>query len=562
MALTLEAVEQLVKRIYEYPHQELYVGMSEAFQKMMTEVERYVHRVNLDDKLKLFDKSQKIPEPLLITGEQGTGKTCLVKYVIHPELASRKHGALVEQMGANFTQEGGQLTLHGSVEKGSTDTRKLHGAFPRAVGGVLFIDEIGDSYFGFQTHLLKSIEEGCCWPVGSTINVGPLNVLVIGATNKDVTDSKVIRSNLFDRFTYTIHVPPLRERKEDVLLYARWFLEETRRQYDINLDLRESLSSEACRVMLEHMWLDNVRGVKVFLDKCLTKKWLYNSCHQITEAEAQSYLHERRGAVLNKDPKQTDVGVVLITPRELGGIQQFFNTKGGFQRRDGEQSGRTYLKSTIPLNSGTQIITFTVTRAIQQGQQAIMGAVQALVKEARPKIVVLLGIAGSIDDSLKLGDVVVGDNVIFYEDRVESDKGTTRRLNSKSVPAWTLDKSGLFFADHGDPAILTGKDGDQFKIIPAPIGSGEAIVKAKNHEIRDYLKSMDYRTAVIEKEAMGFLQYFFEESLDKTFETEGIFIIRGVSDSADSDKDDSCQEKAAFNGMVVLYELLKSIYRE
>ena len=190
-----------------------------------------------------------------------------------------------------------------------------------------------------------------------------------------------------------------------------------------------------------------------------------------------------------------------------------------------------------------------------------MSAVQALAKEARSKIVVLLGIAGLIDKSLNLGDVVIGDTIIFYEDKVETDFGTTRRLNAKSVPPWTLDKSGLFFADHGDPARLTGKDGDQFKVIPAPIGSGEAILKAKHHEIRDYLKSMDYRTAVIEKEAAGFLQYFFEESLDKEVGTEGIFIIRGVSDLADPDKDDAYQEKAAFNAMVTLHEILKSINR-
>lgn len=268
-----------------------------------------------------------------------------------------------------------------------------------------------------------------------------------------------------------------------------------------------------------------------------------------------------RGVVLEKGQKLTDVGVVLITARELRGVQDFFDTQGGFKRGPGKQSGRTYLKAILPLNRDTQTITLIVTKAIQQGQQAIMSAVHALVKEARPRIVVLLGIAGSIDDSLELGDVVVGDNVIFYEDRVETDKGTTRKLNSKSVPAWTLDKSALFFADHGDPAVLTGKDGDQFNVIPAPIGSGEAILKAEIHEIRDYLKSMDYRTAVIEKEAAGFLQYFFEESLDKEVETEGVFIIRGVSDSADPDKDDSCQEKAAFNGMVVLHELLKSVNR-
>ncbi len=264
--------------------------------------------------------------------------------------------------------------------------------------------------------------------------------------------------------------------------------------------------------------------------------------------------------VMNKSQKLTDVGVVLITARELRGVQGFFDTKGGYKRGTGKQSGRTYLKARLPLTINNQNISITVTKSIQQGQQAIMAAVSALIEESNPRIVVLLGIAGSIDSSLDLGDVVIADKVIFYEDRVETDKGTIHRLNSKLIPAWSLDKSSLFFADHGDPAVLAGINGDNFKVIPAPVGSGEAILKAELHEIRDYLKSMDDRTAVLEKESAGFLQYFFEESLIYEVATEGVFIIRGVSDSADRNKDDSYQEKAAFNCMVVLHELLKSIH--
>ena len=253
-----------------------------------------------------------------------------------------------------------------------------------------------------------------------------------------------------------------------------------------------------------------------------------------------------------------DIGVVVITPRELGGVQNYLSTEGGYERASGLVSSRTYIRKVLDLGNGEKV-SMLITRAIEQGQQSVVSAATALAREAKPKIMVLLGIAGAIDDELDLGDVVFGITVIFYEDRVEKDRKTVRRLNSKSVPAWTMDKLGLFFSDHGDPAKFIGLDGKSFKVTQAPIGSGEAIVKAKSSEIRQYLTNIDYRTAVVEKEAMGFLQYYFEQDVEKESALEGVIILRGISDKADAEKDDTYQTKAAENCMIVLKEFLVSI---
>ena len=117
----------------------------------------------------------------------------------------------------------------------------------------------------------------------------------------------------------------------------------------------------------------------------------------------------------------------------------------------------------------------------------------------------------------------------------------------------------MFFSDNADPATFIGLDGATFKVTQAPIGSGEAIVKARRSEIKKYLKDIDYRTAVVEKEAMGFLQYYFEQGIERESGLEGVVILRGISDKADAEKDDLFQVKAAENCMIVLKKFLESI---
>lgn len=264
--------------------------------------------------------------------------------------------------------------------------------------------------------------------------------------------------------------------------------------------------------------------------------------------------HKRETKVQEK----YDVGIVVVTPRELKGVQNFLSSEGGFERASGRNSSRTYLRKTLELTQGRNA-SILLTRSIEQGQQSVVSAATALAREAKPKMLVLLGIAGAIDDELNLGDVVFGNTVIFYEDRVEKDRKTVRRLNSKTVPAWTLDKLGVFFSDNDDPARFIGLDGTTFNVTQAPIGSGEAIVKARRSEIKKYLKDIDYRTAVVEKEAMGFLQYYFEQGIEKESGLEGVVILRGISDKADAEKDDLFQVKAAENCMIVLKKFLESI---
>ena len=111
---------------------------------------------------------------------------------------------------------------------------------------------------------------------------------------------------------------------------------------------------------------DNLGGVIIEDKKSMIK------IDEYSEVFSFKAFNAARGVVLKKDIKLTDVGIVLITPRELRGVQSFFDTQGGFKRGPGKHSGRTYLKATIPLNSNKQTITITVTRAIQQGQQAII----------------------------------------------------------------------------------------------------------------------------------------------------------------------------------------------
>jgi two-component system nitrogen regulation response regulator NtrX len=243
---------------------------------------------------------------VLIYGESGTGKE-LVARALHAA-SLRSGGPFVEVNCAAIPEELIESELFGHVKgsfTGATDDKT--GKFQKADGGTLFLDEIGDMSLRTQSKVLRVLEEQRFEPVGSnrTVNV---DARVIAATNKNLEQEiarGAFRQDLFYRLNVIpFYVPPLRDRKEDIVILARHFLNEFSSTY--GKKTRE-LSDTAMEVVLRYPWPGNVRELRNLVER------LVIVCPQariephhlppelfrgVTESPQQPYstLHEARSA--------------------------------------------------------------------------------------------------------------------------------------------------------------------------------------------------------------------------------------------------------------------------
>jgi two-component system nitrogen regulation response regulator NtrX len=203
---------------------------------------------------------------VLIYGESGTGKE-LVARALHAA-SLRSSGPFVEVNCAAIPEELIESELFGHVKgsfTGATDDKT--GKFQKADGGTLFLDEIGDMSLRTQSKVLRVLEEQRFEPVGSNQIVN-VDVRVIAATNKNLEQEiarGAFRQDLFYRLNVIpFYVPPLRDRKEDIVILARHFLNEFSSAY--GKKTRE-LSNPAMEVLLRYPWPGNVRELRNLVER-------------------------------------------------------------------------------------------------------------------------------------------------------------------------------------------------------------------------------------------------------------------------------------------------------
>lgn len=167
------------------------------------------------------------PEPILLTGETGVGKE-LIARAIHN--VSGREGAFVPVNAAGVDDTVFSDTLFGHKRGAFTDAyRERRGLIEQAAQGTLFLDEIGDLSLPSQVKLLRLLQEHEYFPIGSDI-VQQTDTHIIAATNQEIEkllEEGRFRKDLYYRLTiHHIHVPPLRQRKEDLAPIVSFFLEE------------------------------------------------------------------------------------------------------------------------------------------------------------------------------------------------------------------------------------------------------------------------------------------------------------------------------------------------
>ncbi len=199
--------------------------------------------------------------PVIIYGESGTGKE-LVARAIHYTGKRADRPFVVENCGA-IPENLIENELFGHVKGAYTDARTdQKGLFEEAHGGTLFLDEIGELPLPLQVKFLRVLQDGEFKRIGSTRAI-KVDVRVIAATNKDLIQAiseKSFREDLFYRLNVIpIHLPPLRDRKEDIPLLINHFLTEFNKELGKNV---EGFSPAAIQKMMTYQWPGNIRELK------------------------------------------------------------------------------------------------------------------------------------------------------------------------------------------------------------------------------------------------------------------------------------------------------------
>lgn len=198
---------------------------------------------------------------VIIQGESGTGKEYVAR-MIH--LKSHRHNKpfVAVDCGA-LTNELAASELFGHTKGSFTDAHAdKEGQFQQANGGTLFLDEIGNLSYENQLKLLRATQERKVRKIGGTKDVD-VDVRIIVATNDDLSANVVkgtFREDLFHRLNeFKINVPPLRQRGEDILQFANYFLENANQELHKNVT---GFDKEALEILLSFSWPGNIREMK------------------------------------------------------------------------------------------------------------------------------------------------------------------------------------------------------------------------------------------------------------------------------------------------------------
>lgn len=213
-------------------------------------------------------KVASINTTVLITGESGVGKEVLAR-TIH-RAGDRGSGEMLCINCGCIPENLLEAELFGYEEGAFTGARKggKVGLFQIAQGGTIFLDEIGELPGPMQVKLLRAIQDKQVFPIGSPVPVS-IDVRIIAATNKDL--KQLVREGLFREDLYyrlnviPIHVPPLRERKEDIAPLANFFI----KKYSLQFGFQKSFTPGAIDLLKNYSWPGNIRQLENIIQRAI-----------------------------------------------------------------------------------------------------------------------------------------------------------------------------------------------------------------------------------------------------------------------------------------------------
>lgn len=221
---------------------------------------------------RVFEMAERIAQSdastVLIQGESGTGKE-LIAHVIHAR-SRRKDMPFITINCAGFTEYLLENELCGHEKGAFTDAREVkRGLLEVAEGGTLFLDEIGDMDLNLQAKILRLVEQKTFRRMGGVKDI-QANVRIITATNKDLLRLKEegkFREDLFYRINVaSLRIPPLRERKDDILPLTKYFIQKFNEDFHKNV---QNISKGVQEFFLGYRWPGNVRELKNVVERAM-----------------------------------------------------------------------------------------------------------------------------------------------------------------------------------------------------------------------------------------------------------------------------------------------------
>ncbi|HIP38599.1 MAG TPA: sigma-54-dependent Fis family transcriptional regulator [Desulfocapsa sulfexigens] len=254
------------------------------------------HSESMRSLLKLTKKVAQYDTTVLVTGESGTGKELIAKG-IHQHSA-RKNKPFIAVNCGSIPENLLESEFFGYVKgafTGADHDRK--GLFEEADSGTLFLDEIGELPLGLQVKLLRVLQEKEIRPVGS-VKSRKINARVITATardmEKEVAEGRFREDLLYRLNVLTLHLPPLRERKEDIPHLCTHFLTMLNKKMDLNIS---KVSSESMGILLGRDWKGNIRELK----NCLEGAAIVTESNQISPCDlSTSHGKSNSGSQINE----------------------------------------------------------------------------------------------------------------------------------------------------------------------------------------------------------------------------------------------------------------------
>ena len=284
---------------------------------------------------------------VLLVGESGTGKDLVAKAIHYG--SSRAERPLIAINCAAIPATLIESELFGHEKGAFTDARaRKEGLFEQAQGGTVFLDEIGELELGLQAKLLRVLEEGSFRRVGGLRDL-PLDVRIVAASNRDLkseSEAARFRVDLYYRLSVIqIELAPLRERQDDVLLLAKYYVAH------FNERLRKrvrGLSGEVEEVFRRYSWPGNVRELRNVIERVMILEdsdligtsWLPRGLIKEERLVASApVVAESRAADVPAVPFQLPVHGLDMEQLELSLVRQAMERSGGNQTRASELLG-------------------------------------------------------------------------------------------------------------------------------------------------------------------------------------------------------------------------------
>ncbi len=316
-----EENRRLWRELYREFSFENIVGRSKAMQ----EIFELIRRVSLVD------------TPVLIEGESGTGKELVARAIHHN--SPRRLKPFVAINCASIPETLVESELFGHIKGAFTGAyTSKKGLFEVADGGTVFLDEIGDLSLPVQAKLLRFLQEKTFQPIGST-EEKKVDVRIICATNKNLKDEMLsgrFREDLFYRINVvSIKLPPLRERKEDIPLLVRHFVEKFSKELKKEI---KRVSDEAMEMLLNYSYPGNVRELENIIIGAITLE-----SSDLIQAETLLLLKKNReGTEIALDPLREGFNLEkVIAETEKKYVKMALEKANGKQAKAAEILGIT-----------------------------------------------------------------------------------------------------------------------------------------------------------------------------------------------------------------------------